>query len=97
MLVLTRRLNESILIGDNIEIQIVQVKGSGDQAVIRIGITAPRSVTVLRKEVYDEVVIANQQAVHAEISIPDELLRAARPTPDQKDEPPPDSDPSEPT
>lgn len=94
MLVLTRRLNESILIGDNIEIQIVQVKGSGDQAVIRIGITAPRSVTVLRKEVYDEVVTANQQAVHAEISIPAELLRAARSTSDRKDEPPSESDPT---
>ncbi len=78
MLVLTRRLNESIMIGEDIEIKIVQVKGSGDQAVIRVGISAPRKVTVLRKEVYDEVVAANQQAVHTEVSIPGELLEAAR-------------------
>lgn len=76
MLVLTRRLDESILIGDNIEIRIVQVKGSGDQAVIRLGITAPKHVTVLRKEVYDEVVAANQQAVHAAVEIPADLLQA---------------------
>lgn len=76
MLVLTRRLNESILIGEDIEIQIVQVRGSGGQAVVRVGISAPKHVTVLRKEVYDEVVSANKQAVHVQISLPDELLKA---------------------
>lgn len=76
MLVLTRRLNESILIGENIEIKIVQIRGSGDQAVIRLGITAPREVTVLRREVYDEVVAANQQAASIEVVIPGELLEA---------------------
>lgn len=79
MLVLTRRLNESILIGDDIEIKIVQVRGSGDQAVVRIGINAPKQVTVLRKEVYEEVVAANQQAASLPPSIPDEMLRAAKP------------------
>jgi len=77
MLVLTRRLDESILIGDNIEIRIVQVRGSGDQAVVRLGITAPKHVTVLRKEVYDEVVSANRQAAAVTVSIPPGLLDAA--------------------
>lgn len=81
MLVLTRRLNETILIGDNIEIKIVQVKGSGDQAVIRLGISAPKHVTVLRKEVYDEVVAANQQAAQVPVSIPDEWLEAVKAAP----------------
>lgn len=76
MLVLTRRLNESILIGEDIEIQIVQVRGSGGQAVVRIGISAPKHVTVLRKEVYDEVVTANKQAVQLQLTLPAELLRA---------------------
>ncbi|MFZ5815816.1 MAG: carbon storage regulator CsrA [Bacillota bacterium] len=76
MLVLTRRLNESILIGEDIEIQIVHVRGSGAQAVVRIGISAPKHVTVLRKEVYDEVVAANQQARKAQAALPAELLRA---------------------
>jgi carbon storage regulator len=77
MLVLTRRINESILIGDDIEIKILQVRGSGDQASIRIGIVAPKQITILRKEVYDEVVVANQEAVHGVITLPAELLEAA--------------------
>jgi carbon storage regulator CsrA len=47
MLVLTRKVNEEILIGDNIRIKIVDI-GAGR---IRIGISAPRDVTVLRDEV----------------------------------------------
>lgn len=81
MLVLTRRLNESILIGDKVEIKVLQIRGSGDQAVIRIGIVAPREVTVLRKEVYEEVVSANQQAVHPKSDLPAELLEAAKALP----------------
>ena len=48
MLVLTRVVNESIMIGDQIEITIVDVKGEK----VRIGINAPPSVPVHRKEVY---------------------------------------------
>ena len=81
MLVLTRRLNESILIGEDIEIRIVQVRGSGDQAVIRVGISAPKQVTVLRKEVHDEVVAANRQAAQVEMSIPAELLQGLQASP----------------
>lgn len=78
MLVLTRRLDESILIGDDIEIRIVQVRGTGDQAVVRIGITAPKHITVLRKEVHDEVVASNRQSAQVTASIPTDLLAAAR-------------------
>lgn len=49
MLVLTRRLEESIMIGDNIKITIVQIKGK----LVRIGIEAPEQVKVFREEVYD--------------------------------------------
>lgn len=76
MLVLTRRLEESILIGDDIEIKIVQIKGTGAQAVVRLGISAPRSVSVVRKEIYEEVVAANQQAAHARAALPADLLKA---------------------
>lgn len=62
MLVLTRKLDEAIILGDGIEIRVVQVRGTGENAVVRLGITAPKDVTVLRKEVYDEVVAANQSA-----------------------------------
>ena len=70
MLVLTRRLEESILIGDDIEIKILQVRGTGSQAVVRLGIVAPKSVTILRKEIYDEVVAANRQAAQAAAPLP---------------------------
>ncbi|MBC7105381.1 MAG: carbon storage regulator CsrA [Firmicutes bacterium] len=51
MLVLTRRKNESILVGDNIRITVLDVR---DDAV-RIGIEAPREVTILRAELYQAV------------------------------------------
>ena len=51
MLVLTRRLNQSIRIGDNVEITVVEIRG--DQ--IRLGINAPKDVDVHRKEVYLEI------------------------------------------
>ena len=50
MLVLTRKSNQSIMIGDDIEVSVLAI--TGDK--VRIGIEAPRSVPVLRKEVYLE-------------------------------------------
>lgn len=88
MLVLTRRLDESILIGDDIEIRIVQVRGTGDQAVVRIGITAPKQITVLRKEVHDEVVASNRQSVQVAASIPSDLLAAVKASLPQPDDDP---------
>lgn len=51
MLVLTRKPGEAIVIGDDIEIEIVSVGGGK----VRVGITAPRETTVHRKEVYVEL------------------------------------------
>lgn len=59
MLVLTRKTNESIMIGDQVEIVIVDIHG--DQ--VKVGIRAPREVAVHRKEVYDEIKKANISAV----------------------------------
>ena len=61
MLVLTRNVNQSIIIGDDIEISIVEVKGEK----VRLGITAPASVTVHRKEVYLAIKQANIEAAKA--------------------------------
>jgi carbon storage regulator len=55
MLVLTRRVNETIMIGDDIAITVVSVQGHGAHAQVRLGITAPREMTVLRREVYEAV------------------------------------------
>jgi len=51
MLVLSRQEDESIMIGDDIEIVIVDVRGNK----VRLGITAPKSVQVHRREVYDAI------------------------------------------
>ena len=48
MLVLTRRHNESIMIGDSVEITVIEVKG--DQ--VKLGINAPKEIKVHRKEIY---------------------------------------------
>ncbi len=53
MLVLTRRVNETIMIGEDVAITVVAVQGRGPHAQVRLGISAPRSTTVLRREVYD--------------------------------------------
>lgn len=58
MLVLTRKPKESIVIGDDIEITIVEIRG--DQ--VRIGIEAPRSLAVFRKEIYVDIRDANERA-----------------------------------
>ena len=51
MLVLTRKSNQSIMIGDEIEVSVLSVMGDK----VRIGIQAPRSVPVFRREVYLEI------------------------------------------
>ncbi len=61
MLVLTRRLNQSIKIGDDIEITVIEVRG--DQ--VRLGVAAPRDVSVHRKEVYLQIQQENRAAAQS--------------------------------
>lgn len=58
MLALSRKKDESIIIGNNIEITILDIKG--DQ--IKIGVNAPKSVPIYRKEVYSEIQESNKAA-----------------------------------
>ncbi|MBO3740649.1 carbon storage regulator CsrA [Actinoplanes flavus] len=58
MLVLTRRAGESVMIGDDVVITVLEARGD----VIRLGIQAPRDVQVHREEVYRELQEANQAA-----------------------------------
>ncbi len=51
MLVLSRKTNESIVIGENIVVTVVEIRGDR----VRLGIEAPRAVSVYRREVYDQI------------------------------------------
>lgn len=58
MLVLTRKLNQSIVINDNIEVVVLEVRGEQ----VRLGIRAPKDVTVHRKEIYEQIMDENRAA-----------------------------------
>jgi carbon storage regulator len=67
MLVLARRMNQSIVIGEDIEVIIVDIKG--DQ--VKIGIKAPRNVTVHRAEVHQEILDENKKASNTQVTVQD--------------------------
>lgn len=58
MLVITRKKGESILIGDNIEISISKIEDGS----VKLAINAPKEVTILRKELYEEVEKQNKES-----------------------------------
>ena len=58
MLVLSRQRDETIMIGDDVEITVVDIRGDK----VRLGINAPRHIQVHRKEVYDAIKRENEQA-----------------------------------
>lgn len=60
MLILSRKINESIVIDGRITVKIVRVDGE----VVKVGIQAPSDVPVHRQEVYDEIQRNNKQALH---------------------------------
>ena len=78
MLVLSRQRDETIMIGDDTEITIVDIRGDK----VRLGITAPRHVQVHRKEVYEAIRRENAEASKAELtqdlSLADFQLRIER-------------------
>lgn len=65
MLVLARRSGESILIGSDIEVTVVEIQGDK----IRIGINAPKKVPILRKELLDAARSANAEAASPNINL----------------------------
>ena len=80
MLVLTRRAGESIVIGDDVRVVVLDVRGD----TVRLGIEAPRSVQVHRAEVYAEVQAANAAAANTGDdlgAVAERLHRLARPRP----------------
>lgn len=69
MLILTRKIGESIMIGDEIEVKVTQVKGKK----IRLGIKAPLFVPVNRKEIYEAIQKENLASTRAPLKV-DKLL-----------------------
>ncbi|MBR1441487.1 MAG: carbon storage regulator CsrA [Lachnospiraceae bacterium] len=71
MLALTRKKQEAIVINNNIEITVLEVKG--DQ--VKLGISAPKSIPVYRKEIYVEIQNANKEAMsQANVDVLSKLL-----------------------
>ena len=71
MLVLARKKDQSIVIGDNIEITVLDIQG--DQ--VRIGINAPKNVPIHRKEVFIEIQDENRKAANVKNVALDELIK----------------------
>ena len=65
MLALARKVNQSIVIDNNIEVTLLEIKG--DQ--VKIGINAPKSVPIYRKEIYEQIQEENKQAAKAEVDV----------------------------
>ncbi|MDR3337970.1 MAG: carbon storage regulator CsrA [Treponema sp.] len=61
MLILSRKVNEKIMIGEDISISIIEIRG--DQ--VRIGVDAPKTVKVFRREVFDAIKAENKAAVES--------------------------------
>jgi len=67
MLILSRKLNEKIMIGDDISISVIEIRG--DQ--VKIGVDAPRSVKVFRREVFDSIMEENRAAAESSSKLPE--------------------------
>lgn len=72
MLVLSRRIGESVIIADNVTVTVLEVRGD----VVRIGIDAPRSVGIIRAELLDEVESSNKDAATPDSSTLESLRDA---------------------
>ena len=73
MLVLTRKLGESIAIDDHIKIVVVQIKGKQ----VRLGIQAPKETKIHREEIYSAIQDSNKQAATGTIA-PDQISKALK-------------------
>jgi len=66
MLILSRKINEKIMIGDDISVSIIDIRG--DQ--VRLGVDAPKSVKVFRQEVFDAIRAENKAAAQSASVLP---------------------------
>lgn len=88
MLVLSRKLNQAIMIGENVKITVVEIR----EDHVRLGITAPREVPVYREEVYEK--IKGENILASQISLDDlgklkDVIKPVAPEPSAKRKVPP--------
>lgn len=87
MLVLSRKSDESIRIGDEIEVTVIEVRGD----VVKLGISAPKSVSVYRKEIYDAIQRENVAASESPAGDLTQVAQALLKRKPGKGDPPPGS------
>ncbi len=78
MLVLSRKRDQSIMIGEEIRLTIVDVRGD----TVQLGIDAPRKIAIYREEIYEAIQAANQEAANELGDSPKTLGRLKPPSPD---------------
>jgi carbon storage regulator len=76
MLVLSRKAGESLIIGNQVRIKIVEIRGGQ----VRIGVEAPPEISVVREELHRAVAVANRQAIQVDGDRLAELVAASRGT-----------------
>jgi carbon storage regulator len=77
MLILSRKVNEKIMIGDDISVSIIEIRG--DQ--VRIGVDAPKKVKVFRQEVFDAIKAENKAAAESKPVLP--IVDFGKPPPEK--------------
>ena len=80
MLVLTRKIGQKLIIGDNIEVVVLDTKGDS----VKIGIKAPKNIPVYREEIFEEIKKANKQSTRnvliADLDLAFNLFETKKPT-----------------
>ena len=74
MLILSRKVNEKIMIGDDISVSIIEIRG--DQ--VRLGVDAPKTIKVYRQEVFDAIKAENLAAAKSAVVFPEVDLGVVR-------------------
>ncbi|MGB4198129.1 MAG: carbon storage regulator CsrA, partial [Tepidanaerobacteraceae bacterium] len=70
MLVLTRKIGEGIIVGNDVIIKVFEIEGE----LVKIGIEAPKTTKVLRLELYEDISMENKKAVHVSKNAVDKLF-----------------------
>lgn len=82
MLALSRKIGESIIIDNNIEVVVLDIKGEQ----VKIGVRAPKSVAIYRKELYEQIQASNKESAQSDSMAAQELTDLFASAPPKKEE-----------